>query len=190
MRGYYVTISLLFSTSLLFVNCGCDEGDFLGPVERTARAVFNGWDMWATESVRPYEMPMPRAPDGAIRRERKLTFEETETNFLRLGDDEKKSLGELSYRRYCYHCHGENGDGRIIVGESFGVAMTDLRLNKTQSQTDKELFEKAFKGTGNMLSLEDTMTPIEAISTIYHLRGLKNAPSKPYFTPKSVEPIK
>ena len=48
-----------------------------------------------------------------------------------------------AYRRYCSHCHGEHGDNRTIVGESFSPRLPDLRLPGTQAKTDRELYETA-----------------------------------------------
>ena len=39
-----------------------EQGDYLGPAERWARWALDGWDMWATDMVRPYEHPLPAAP--------------------------------------------------------------------------------------------------------------------------------
>ena len=53
--------------------------------------------------------------------------------------------------RYCHHCHGQNGDGRIIVGESLETKPADLRSFKVQAQTDEALFDHLQEGGESFL---------------------------------------
>jgi mono/diheme cytochrome c family protein len=96
----------------------------------------------------------------------------------------------LAYRRYCHHCHGSNGDGRIIVGESFGSELPDLRSEEIQQQDDQDLYNTVMDGGGNMLSLRGTLTPLEALQTVRHLRTLAGAPSRPFYPPKDTVPLR
>jgi hypothetical protein len=70
------TRALVFAliTTAFLLGCGLDKGDWLGPVERGLRAAFNGWDMWSTEAVRPYEDPMPQKVEGTVATEDELSI--------------------------------------------------------------------------------------------------------------------
>jgi hypothetical protein len=71
------TRALVFAliTTAFLLGCGLDKGDWLGPVERGLRAAFNGWDMWSTEAVRPYEDPMPQKVEGTVATEDELSIQ-------------------------------------------------------------------------------------------------------------------
>jgi hypothetical protein len=170
--------------------CSCDKGDGFGPVERTARALLNGWDMWQTEAVKPYQPPLLPVPAGTVQLGGVQGYEWGYRELLRLPEKQRQERARLAYRRYCHHCHGPHGDGRIIVGESLAPASPDLRLPPIQSKSDKELFERVARGGGTMIPLNTTMTPLEILSAISHVRGLIKAPSTPFFQPRSLEPIR
>ena len=168
----------------------CDKGDYFPP-ERALRAAFNGWDMWDTDAVSPYQAPMPAKPAGAIA----VDYDKDPCATARakveaMPAPARKLAASTAYRRYCSHCHGEHGDNRTIVGESFSPRLPDLRLPGTQAKADRDLYETLMHGTLRMVPLDDTLTPVEAVLTIDHVRTLAGAPSKPLFAPKSVRPIR
>jgi hypothetical protein len=96
----------------------------------------------------------------------------------------------LTYRRYCHHCHGKNGDGRTIVGESLDIAPTDLRHVDVQSRDTSALFAHLRSGGELMVPLAQTMSPAEMLLSIEHLRTLRDRPSEPFFEPAYTEPIR
>lgn len=162
-----------------------DRGDWLGPLERGMRAAFNGWDMWNTTAVRPYEVDaMPPYVEGTVPTRGLIEYEEGMRELAGVGPDGRPERAALVYSRYCNHCHGPHGDGRVIVGESFGFKLPDLRLDETQNKSDEELFDLAFDGSGNMIPLRHTVTPLDLLLAIEHIRSLKDAPSVPFFEPK------
>jgi mono/diheme cytochrome c family protein len=174
-----------------------DKGDWFGPLERAARQLLNGWDMWDQPSIRPYETPMPLVVKGTLPLIRKgtgfvsgaLTYERGLQDAQMLEPKAQIARGKLIYQRFCNHCHGPNGDGRIIVGESFDVKLPDLRASTVQEKSNEILFKQLFNGTANMIPLADTLTPGDMILSIMYVRTLKNAPSRPFFTPKFTQPI-
>ena len=168
---------------------GCGSHDWFGPVERGARTLFNGWDMWATPSVRPYEEPMPPTLEGVVPVTGLVTFKDAEAQYLKTDAAYRQKRGPLVYRRFCYHCHGANGDGRIIVGESFAVKPTDLRREETQALSDEDLYDVIADGFNTMLGLRASMTPEDIIQSIHYMRTLKNAPSSPFFKPRNTQPL-
>jgi hypothetical protein len=180
----------VFLPALLSLIAACDKGDYFPP-ERALRAAVKGWDMWHTDAVSPYQSPMPAKPAGAI----PVDYDHDPFATARAKVDAMpapaRRLAETTaYARYCSHCHGEHGDNRTIVGESFSPRLPDLRLAGTQAKADRELYGMLMHGTARMVPLDDTLTPIEAVSAIDHVRTLAGAPSRPLFPPKSIRPIR
>lgn len=179
----------LFLLGILMM-AGCSKGDYLGPAERMARTLGNGWDMWSTASVQPYEMPMPDTVPGTVPITGKPGYAEARAQLQQMTQAEQTTRAALVYRRYCYHCHGANGDGRIIVGESFGKQLPDLRSPAVQAKSDEQLYQGVANGSLVMIPLRNTVAPVEILLSIGHVRTLAGAPSHPYFPPQSTEPIR
>jgi mono/diheme cytochrome c family protein len=174
---------------LLLGALGCDKGDWFPP-ERTAREVLNGWDMWDTAAVMPYRMPMVAVPAGSLPIDHQDNFAAGQAELHQLSAQQRRDRGALAYRRYCHHCHGPNGDSRIIVGESFAPAVPDLRSNRAQALDDRAIYNQLMRGSQNMIPLDDTLTPLEAMLTIAHMRTLAGAGSRPFFPPASTKPAR
>jgi len=175
-------LAVLFVVFIVIPLALTERGDYLGPLERTARAALNAWDMWDNEGVRTYEAPMPQRPEGTVSTQGRPGYNMA---VLRLGDrapDPREN--KIIYDRFCRHCHGVNGDSRTIVAESFDFPLPDLRDDDVQSQADDELFWSIFHGTGDMIALKETLPPEQILMTIHHLRSLKDAPSVPFFKRK------
>ena len=76
------------------------------------------------------------------------------------------------------------------MGESFTPRLPDLRLPGTQAKDDRVLYDLLMHGSERMVPLDDTVTPVEAVQAIDHVRTLAGAPSRPLFAPKSTRPIR
>ena len=168
----------------------CEKGYEDGPFERGARAALNGWDMWSADAVRPYEAPMPARPEGTVPIEDRFSYRKGQSDLMAVPKEKRAEKGALTYRRYCHHCHGPNGDGRIIVGESHEFVPTDLRSAKVQNKTEAALFKHLQGGGELMLPLAATLSPLEMLFVIGHIRTLKGKPSEPYYKPQFTEPIR
>jgi hypothetical protein len=168
----------------------CDRGDWAGSVERVAREAVNGWDMWETDAVQPHEKPMPPSVPGSIALTGTAGFEQARQQLAALDPAQREERAALVYRRYCHHCHGPNGDARIIVGESFGVPVPDLRSREIQSHGDRELYDSVSDGTEIIIPLAAIMTPLDRLLAIEYVRGLADAPSSPFYEPRNVEPVR
>ena len=180
---------LLSLSALVLLVSSCDSGDYLGPVERGAREAFNGWDFWATDMVRPYEDPVPGMPEGVVPMSGRSTYETGASEYYGLAPAVRERRSFEAYRRFCYHCHGAHGDGRIIVGESFTPAPPDLRSREVQARSDRMLYGLVADGTGNMIPLKGSVSSLDIVLALAYVRTLKNAPSRPYFRPKNVRPL-
>jgi mono/diheme cytochrome c family protein len=163
---------------------GCDRGDW-APPERTVREILNGWDMWDTPAVMPYRTPMPAVPAGTIPVDHQDALAAGQAELGKLTTEQGRVRGALTYNHFCQHCHGPNGDARIIVGESFAPALPDLRTGRAQTADDRALFNQLMHGSQNMIPLDDTLTPLEALLAIAHVRTLAGAPSRPFFPAQS-----
>jgi hypothetical protein len=177
------------SIALALASIACEEGDYLGGLERQIRAGVNGWDMWATEAVRPYEDPMPAPVEGTVPTVDLRDRVEAGRQLGRMSDGERAERAALTYRRYCHHCHGPNGDGRIIVGDHLELKPADLRSAAVQGRSDDELYRHLEEGGRLMLPLAATMSATEMLLAIEELRRLEDRPSKPHFAPRNTEPI-
>jgi hypothetical protein len=167
----------------------CDRGDYAGGVERVAREALNGWDMWETDAVQPHEKPMPLPVHGTVSVAGATGFEQARRQVTDLLPVVRVRRAGLVYRRYCHHCHGASGDGRTIVGESFGVRPPDLRSHEIQSKSDRDLYEHISNGTDVLIPLAPTIAPMDRLLAIEHMRTLAGAPSVPLFEPRNVEPV-
>ncbi len=184
---------------------GCGRVDWFPP-ERWMRAAFNGWDMWAGAAVQTHETPRPAVPAGTVPFQGTAsaangfgTYEDARAAFDALppadrdrwGDlaEARALLGAQAYARYCDHCHGPHGDGRTIVGESFSPRLPDLRDPAIGARDDATLYESVRGGGRLMIPLADTLSPLDTLLAIHHLRGLAGAPSVPFFAPKDTEPL-
>jgi|SRR3989339_419064 len=179
----------------LLIFASCDKGDWF-PFERNLRELFGGWDMWDTVSVSPHQVSptskrLLTPPEGAVpvQLNQEQLFEKAKVSIQKKTSAERDVQAKEAYRRYCHHCHGANGDARIIVGESFDVLMRDLRLAAVQELADEDLFSIIMDGSGKMIPLRDTLTPENALLSILRMRQLKNAPSKPFLSPKDTAPL-
>jgi len=181
---------LIMTAAAAILAASCDRGDYLGPVERTVRTIVGGWDMWSTDAVRPYERPMPAVPEGSVPMTGGGGYEEALRQLKAYDEKTLAAKSGLVYHRFCYHCHGSSGDGRTIVGESFSPALPDLRSPALQTRGDREIYDQIADGSLRMIPLADTLTPLEILLAIRHVRTLASAPSVPYFTPKFTQPIK
>jgi hypothetical protein len=178
---------MILLAALSFV--GCDRGDYAGGVERAAREAVNGWDMWQTAAVQPHEKPLTLPVDGTIPITGVTGFEQAQRQAAGLLPSVRTRRAALVYRRYCHHCHGANGDGRTIVGESFGVRPPDLRAAEIQSKSDRVLYDHISLGTEILIPLAPTIAPMDRVLAIDHMRTLAGAPSEPFFERRNVEPV-
>jgi hypothetical protein len=172
------------------VSAGCDKGDYAGGMERAAREIFNGWDMWETPAVQPHELPMPLPAPGTVPLAGAVGFERARQQLEALDSGVREERSALVYRRYCHHCHGPHGDGRIIVGESFGVKPSDLRSAKVQARSDRDLYRHVTFGSDVTLPLGAVVTPLDRLLAIEYVRGLADAESTPFFEPRNRGPVR
>ncbi len=171
-----------FAVSLL-------SGDGCGPVERGVRAALGTWDMWETPLVAPHQRPLHAVPAGTVPvGGRPQNLARARAAVAAMPAAEREQRAALVYRRACHHCHGENGDNRIIVGESFPFRLPDLRSDAVQGLTDSQIFDSLTRGSERMIPLAATLSARDRLLAISYLRSLKGRPSRPFFRPRWVDP--
>ena len=185
MRALAAALALLAAISLT----ACDKGDYLGGAERATREAVNGWDMWETDAVQPHEKPMPLPVHGTVAVNGAPGFDQARQQIGEMASPARQQRAELVYRRFCHHCHGPNGDGRSIVGESFDVQPPDLRAPEVQARSDRQLYDHLSNGTDVLIPLAPIMTPQDRLLAIDRLRALADAPSEPLFERRNVQPL-
>jgi len=182
-------LALFLGAALSLTAAGCERGDWLGPAERGIRALVHGWDMWDTPAVRPFEAPMPPRVEGTVPvSQASWSFEAARRALDRIPAARRPVRAAQAYRRYCHHCHGASGDGRSIVGESFSIRPPDLRAKELPMERE-DLFDYLREGGGDMLPLGSTLSPVEVLLTIEHMRRLADRPSRPVYPPQSDRPL-
>lgn len=185
MRAIAAALAMLAAVSLT----GCDRGDWLGGAERVTREAVDGWDMWETPAVQPFEKPMPLPVHGTVAVNGAPDFEQALLQLSEMDPDLRNQRARLVYQRFCHHCHGPNGDGRSIVGESFAVRPPDLRSPAIRARSDRSLYDHLSNGTDILIPLAPIMTPLDRLMAIERVRDLADAPSVPLFEPRNVEPL-
>ena len=65
----------------------------------------------------------------------------------------------------------------------------DMKLGQSL-RFETFLKDRVRDGSGAMLALHDTLTPLEVLLAIRHMRGLKGAPSRPFYPPQATIPLK
>ena len=144
------TVKLLIAAGMAFV---------LGVCALCWWLVFSGPRMKVQAHVRAFQAVMPPTPAGAVPvgdpLPAPLTAESTAAMTNPLAPTPKNvARGKTYYSYYCVFCHGEAGDGRGPVGESYDPAPPDLRAPKVQSLPDGKLLLSSLTGAGHEPVLE------------------------------------
>jgi len=85
-------------------------------------------------------------------------------------------LGQKMFNRYCWTCHGEEGDGDgPIVGPNLFPAPTSLHTETVREFKDGRIFHVITRGQNTMPSYADKLTFEERWATIHYVRALQRA---------------
>jgi hypothetical protein len=164
-------------------------GDGCGPVERGIRAALGAWDMWQSPAETPYERPVRQMPKHSVPMAQAPGYRDARDQVDRLHPRDRESQSKLAYRRFCHHCHGSHGDSRTIVAESFDFNLPVLRDAEIQKQTDEELFQALGEGVSRMIPLASSLSAVELLLAIEHMRKLKDCESKAVYPPQWTRPL-
>jgi hypothetical protein len=83
-----------------------------------------------------------------------------------------RERGRVYYHYYCVFCHGEQGDGRGPVGESYIPAPSDLRSPRVRGYADGQLLRAMLTGTGHEPVLDRVVPPEHRWYLVLFVRSL------------------
>ncbi|PKN67063.1 MAG: hypothetical protein CVU57_03700 [Deltaproteobacteria bacterium HGW-Deltaproteobacteria-15] len=129
------------------------------------------------EAVDRYEMEFPPMPQDLVPLGEGVHPLPTEPGAIEnpLGAGrEVLAAGKQAYDFYCRQCHGQGGDGRGTVGQSFAPLPTDLRSGYVQKQPDGQIFERVGKGYKRHPPLAYTVSIKDRWAVVSYIRSMKN----------------
>ncbi len=128
------------------------------------------------ESVRTYEAQLPEMPSGTVPVEggvERLMATDPRNLMDPLGEDPRwVERGKEAYGYYCAMCHGQRGDGRGTVGQSFHPLPSDLSSRETQALSDGEIFVVISLGSKRSPPLAHTISEEDRWAIVRFLRSL------------------
>jgi hypothetical protein len=116
--------------------------------------MLTGPEMKDQPHIRAYQAVMPPTPEGSVPLRNPAATMPTTQQAQELvrglpASDESIARGKVYYRYYCVFCHGDAGDGRGPVGESYVPPPADLRTAKARGLSDGELLRAMLLGVGH-----------------------------------------
>lgn len=126
-------------------------------------------------SDRPVELSQPPLATPTSRpapADRYVSFRQAAEQIAKLPPVEQQQRATVLYQRYCQNCHGPVGERQAAAGKTFDLKALEARSRSAGPHADEQLFDLVSNGSGAMLALEGTMTPVERVLVIRHLREL------------------
>jgi len=124
---------------------------------------------------RPVELSAPPLTTPASRpapADRYVSFRQAAEQIAELPPAEQQQRATILYQRYCQNCHGPVDQSQAAAGKTFDLKALEARSRSAGRRADEQLYELVSNGSGAMLALEGTMTPVERVLVIRHLRAL------------------
>ncbi|RJR34348.1 MAG: hypothetical protein C4576_26575 [Desulfobacteraceae bacterium] len=144
-----------------------------------AQLLISGCDyarMRNDEAVDRYEMEFPSMPQDILPQsgeEYPLITDPEKTKNPLAENRVVLASGRRAYEYYCKHCHGESGEGKGTVGQSFAPLPTDLRSSYVQEQGDGQIFERIGKGYRRHPPMAYTLSSREQWAVVAYIRSMK-----------------
>ena len=143
--------------------------------------LFTGPHMLTQQKIGPFQASFPPSPKGSVpvrnpvsamptTREAQLLVSAVQPTAKNL------SAGGVYYGYYCAFCHGQAGDGRGPVGESFVPSPADLRSAKVQALSDGELLRAMLTGPGHGPVLQRVVPEASRPYLILYVRQFAPSP--------------
>jgi mono/diheme cytochrome c family protein len=147
---------------------------FLGVV---GRFMFIGPRMRVMPHIRAFQAVMPASPEGSVPLYDPVTTAPTSQAAAAMHNplpvtSANLARGEVYYGYYCLQCHGEKGDGRGPVGESFFPVPADLRGKQVQAMSDGQLLRGMLVGIGHEPVLGRIVEPDARWPLVLYVRWL------------------
>ncbi|MBE3070154.1 MAG: cytochrome C [Planctomycetes bacterium] len=137
--------------------------------------VMTGPYMLVQEHIRTFQAPMPPTPPGAVPVEDAFPPLPTPAEARTMPSPvpataDSVARGKVYYAYYCGFCHGEKGDGRGPVGESFVPPAPDLRTPRVAAYSDGQLLRAMLTGVGHEPVLAYTVLPQHRWHLVHYVR--------------------
>ena len=132
-------------------------------------------------NVRPYQVEVPRLPDGVVPVDstgspssEKAPAEAEAAKMVNPlpATEDNVARGKVYYQYYCTFCHGEKGDGNGPVGQSYVPKPSDLRDSKVQAYSDGTILRAMLTGEGHDPVLERVTPPEHRWPLVLYIRTL------------------
>ena len=133
---------------------------------------------------RPVELSAPPLTTPASRpalADRYVSFRQAAEQIAELPAAEQQQRATAIYQRYCQTCHGAIDERQAAAGKTFDLKALEARSRSAGPRAEEQLYDLVSNGSGAMLAFEGTMTPVERVLVIRHLRELaeRRAQSQP-----------
>lgn len=94
--------------------------------------------------------------------------------------NEKQGAGELTnaratFLRSCAVCHGADGQGKPLGG----LRAPSLKREEAMNYSDEQLFDRIYRGTGNMPSFKNSLKEEEIKGLVRYVREELQGRQKP-----------
>jgi mono/diheme cytochrome c family protein len=148
-----------------------------------AYLIFSGPHMDVQPHLRAFQAVMPPMPAGTVPVSDPLPAPLSAEGAARMTNPlsatrQNIAHGRTYYGYYCGFCHGEAGDGRGPVAESYDPAPSDLRTPKVQSLPDGRLLYASLTGVGHSSVLERVVPEEARWPIVLYVRSLGAAPAE------------
>lgn len=132
--------------------------------------------MWSQRSIKPYEASMPKMPANVVPTTGGDPIPDAAAaralaNPVAASEGAVEA-GRAYYGYYCRHCHGERGDSRTPVGDSYVPKPTPLTSARVQEASDGELYRMMVMGKGHEPVMKSTVLPERRWYIIHYVRTL------------------
>jgi len=89
-------------------------------------------------------------------------------------DTKAISVGARVYKKVCWTCHGDNGNGKGPQAAEIETKVADYNDPTVKSRTDGELFYWISNGGNDMQAFKETLTDEEIWKVVSYIRKIQN----------------
>ncbi len=135
-------------------------------------AMFIGPHMIEQPTFRAYQAVLPTLPAGAVPATQPVQDLPGARREVAMADPQRLYKGQAYYHYYCVFCHGTDGEGQGLAGQSFFPPPADLRAARIQAYSDEQLRDAILNGIGHTPVMEYTILPQHRWYLVAYVRSL------------------
>nr|WP_246545566.1 cytochrome C [Pelotalea chapellei] len=136
-----------------------------------AVVLYNGPRMRVQQHIRAFQAILPAVPPGTVTTD----WPDANRPVLQIpvtGSMSGLERGRVYYHYYCVFCHGEKGDGRGPVGQSYVPVPANLTELRIRQYNDTELLRAMLTGNGHEPVLKRVVDPQHVRDLAVFVRSL------------------